>query len=91
MTHATSPNQGESTMPEQGSRSLAGLLDEVRSLMQTRHYSRGTIRSYCHWIQKFVRFHASRQPRELGEQEINRFLTHLAVEERSAPPRRIRP
>lgn len=33
---------------------------------------------------RFVRFHHLRHPEELGEAEVNQFLTHLAVEEKVA-------
>lgn len=32
------------------------------------------------WIRRYVRFHGLRHPGELGEAEITRFLSHLAVE-----------
>jgi len=56
------------------------LLDQVRDAIQTRHYSRRTGRAYVGWIKRFVRFSGMRHPRELGEPEISRFLTHLAVD-----------
>ena len=33
------------------------------------------------WVRRFLRFHGLRPPREMGQAEINAFLTHLAVEE----------
>ncbi|MEW8053228.1 MAG: phage integrase N-terminal SAM-like domain-containing protein, partial [Candidatus Thiodiazotropha sp.] len=39
-----------------------------------------TEKSYIHWIRRFVRFHNRRHPKELGKQEIEAFLTHLAVD-----------
>jgi hypothetical protein len=43
-----------------------------------------TEEAYVGWIRRFVVFHGKRHPRELGEPEINAFLTHLAVKERVA-------
>src|SRR3990167_5627254 len=56
------------------------LIDEVRDLMQRRHYSIHTERSYCEWIQRYVRFHKmqSREDLNEGELKITNFLTHLA-------------
>jgi integron integrase len=54
------------------------LLDQVRDVMRLKHYSLRTERTYCDWIERFIRFHQLRHPRELGEGEVSAFLTHLA-------------
>ena len=36
---------------------------------------------YREGLRRFWRFHQVRHPREMGSQEINAFLTHLAVED----------
>ncbi|MBT3016979.1 MAG: integron integrase [Candidatus Thiodiazotropha sp. (ex Clathrolucina costata)] len=56
------------------------LLEVVRQRLRLRHYSIRTEKSYIHWIRRFVRFHNRRHPKELGKQEIEAFLTHLAVD-----------
>jgi integron integrase len=58
------------------------LLDQVRFAIQTKHYSLRTEESYISWIRRFILFHRKRHPREMGEVEINQFLTHLAVTKR---------
>lgn len=58
------------------------LMDELREAVRSRHYSRRTEQAYCLWVRRFIRFHGMRHPAEMGEREINEFLTHLAVEER---------
>jgi integron integrase len=60
------------------------LLDQVREAIQRKHYSPRTAESYVHWIKRFIFFHHKRHPNELGEPEIEAFLTHLAVEEHVA-------
>ena len=55
------------------------LLDQVRLAIRTKHYSLRTEESYVSWIKRFILFHSKRHPREMGEVEINQFLTHLAV------------
>jgi len=55
------------------------LLDRVRHALRSRHYSRKTEKSYCQWIKRFVIFHHMRHPKEMGETEINAFLSHLAL------------
>ena len=55
------------------------LLDRVRAAIRTLHYSPRTEDSYTHWITRFILFHNRRHPLEMGEPEIGKFLTHLAV------------
>jgi integron integrase len=57
----------------------AKLLDRVKTEIKTRHYSRRTEQAYAGWIKRFIIFHNKRHPLEMGEKEINEFLTHLAV------------
>jgi len=54
------------------------LLEQMRDVMRLKHYSLRTERSYCDWIERFIRFHAMRHPQEMGEAEVSAFLTHLA-------------
>lgn len=60
------------------------LLDQVRDAIRLRHYSLRTEASYLQWIKRFILFHHKRHPREMGEQEITAFLTHLAVDKNVA-------
>jgi len=56
------------------------LLDQVRQVLRTKHYSLRTEKTYIHWIREFILFHGKRHPNQMGEPEINQFLTHLAVD-----------
>jgi integron integrase len=56
------------------------LIDRLREEMRRRHYSRRTEGTYWAWIRRFIFFNGLRHPREMGEQEINKFLSHLAIE-----------
>jgi hypothetical protein len=58
------------------------LLDQMKLALRSRHYSRRTEQTYCLWVRRFVQFHSLRHPAEMGEPEINAFLTHLAVKEK---------
>jgi integron integrase len=51
----------------------------MRQALRTRHYSERTEAAYCQWVRRFILFHGKRHPKEMGEREINKFLTHLAV------------
>lgn len=57
------------------------LLDQLREAFRSRHYSRRTEQTYCHWVKQFIFFHNVRHPAEMAEPEMNQFLTHLAVKE----------
>ncbi len=54
-------------------------MDRYREELQVRHYARRTITTYSQWVKRFLRFHGMRHPRDMGEQEINAFLSHLAT------------
>jgi integron integrase len=56
------------------------LLDRVRIAIRTRHYSLRTEEAYVAWAKRFILFHNKRHPLEMGEVEINRFLSHLAID-----------
>lgn len=55
------------------------LIERLCGELRTRHYSRRTEQAYSLWVRRFVQFHQGRHPDEMGEREINEFLTHLAV------------
>lgn len=59
-----------------------GLIQRYREAMEVRHYARRTVSSYEQWLRRFLRFHQMRHPRQMGEAEINAFLSHLATEEK---------
>ena len=59
-------------------------LDEVRRRLRLEHYSRRTEEAYIGWIRRFILFHGKRHPALLGEAEVTRFLSSLAVERKVA-------
>jgi hypothetical protein len=54
------------------------LLDQVRSVIHVRHYSRRTEEAYTYWIRQFILFHAKRHPIEMGAVEVEAYLSWLA-------------
>ncbi len=54
------------------------LLEQMRDVMRLKHYSFRTEQTYCDWVERFIRFHGLRHPREMAETEVADFLTHLA-------------
>jgi integron integrase len=60
------------------------LLDQVRQTVRRKHYSIRTEEAYVDWIKRYIFFHHKRHPAEMGEQEIEQFLNHLAVQKQVA-------
>lgn len=60
------------------------LLDRLRERIRLMHYSRRTEDTYVYWCRAFIRFHGLRHPVEMGKEEVESFLTHLAVERQVA-------
>jgi integron integrase len=58
------------------------LLDRLHAAIRVRHLSPRTEEAYRHWIKRYLFFHHLRPPQEMGESEINAFLSHLAVQEK---------
>ena len=56
------------------------LIDQLVEAMRTRHYSPRTEQAYVSWVKRYIRFHKMRHPKDMGEPEINAFLTHLATD-----------
>ena len=56
------------------------LLDQVRDRIRVKHYSIRTEQAYLGWIKRFILFHGKRHPLTLGAPDVERFLSHLAVE-----------
>lgn len=61
------------------------LLGQVRERLRYLHYSLRTEQAYVHWIRAFVRWSGLRHPREMGQREVEAFLSHLANERQVAP------
>src|SRR5262249_44128332 len=55
------------------------LLDQVRDAIRLRHLSLRTEAAYLGWIRRFILFHHKRHPNDMGAEEVQAFLSHLAV------------
>ena len=55
------------------------LLDQVRDRVRVKHYSIRTEQAYVDWVRRFVVFSGLRHPNQMGREEVEAFLTHLAV------------
>ncbi|WNZ25421.1 site-specific integrase [Leptolyngbya sp. NK1-12] len=56
------------------------LLDQLRDAIRLKPYAYRTEETYVQWIRRYILFHNKRHPKEMGNAEIEAFLTHLAVE-----------
>lgn len=59
-------------------------MDQIREVMRFHHYAYRTEQTYVDWIVRFVKFHGTIHPRELGRADVEKFLSHLAVNEHVA-------
>lgn len=60
------------------------LEDQLRSAIRFKHFSLRTEESYVGWYRRYVLWHEKKHPAEMGEAEVEAFLTHLAVERKLA-------
>ena len=51
------------------------LLDRVRAMMRTRHYSYETEKRYVYLIRRYIGFHNIRNPADMGAVEVEAFLS----------------
>ena len=61
------------------------LLDRVRFAIRVKQYSTATEKCYVGWVRRFILYHGKRHPAEMGKQEVEEFLTHLAVKRHVSP------
>ena len=55
-------------------------LDQVRRVARLRRYSRRTEDAYIGWIRRFILFHDTRHPDEMGADEVIAFVSSLAID-----------
>lgn len=54
-------------------------ISSVRTRIRAKHYSIHTEKAYVRWIVRFIRHCDMAHPGTVGAEEINSFLTHLAL------------
>ena len=60
------------------------LMDQIDETMSYYHYSRSSKITYSKWIRAYIRFNDIRHPKDMGKPEIERFLSHLAINRKSS-------
>ena len=58
------------------------LMESVHNTARRKHLADATEKRYTYWIRRFILYHGKRHPLTMGRQEIEAFLTHLAVQRR---------
>ena len=56
------------------------LLDQVSDAIRIKHYSLRTEKTYIEWIRRYILFHQKRHPKDMGAEEVQAFITHLATQ-----------
>lgn len=57
-------------------------LEQVANASPIQHQAYRTEQSYVSWVKRFILFHNTRHPRDMGPMEVRAFLTHLTVNRR---------
>lgn len=61
------------------------LMDQVREVLRYYHYAYKTEQSYTAWILQYVKFYGGKtHPRDMGKNEVERFLSYLAEKRKVA-------
>lgn len=68
------------SLPEKSEHAKPKFLEQVRTILRTRHYSLRTEEAYLGWIRRFILFQGKRHPQEMGGAEVAGFLNYLAGE-----------
>jgi integron integrase len=55
-------------------------MEQCREVMRFDRLALRTEEAYLQWIKRFIFFHGKRHPKDMGEAEVEAFLTHLAAE-----------
>ncbi len=55
------------------------ILDRACHLIRLKHYSISTEKTYLSWMERYLLFHNNRDPKEMAAEEVEAFLSHLAV------------
>jgi integron integrase len=60
------------------------LLEQLSDQLRIKHYSLRTENTYISWVRQYILFHNKRHPRDMGAEEINTFISYLALEKKVA-------
>lgn len=72
------PSYPPQKSPATGNPQAPRFLEQVANACRVKHFAYSTEQSYVSWVKRFILFHNKQHPKDMGEQEILAFLTHLA-------------
>ncbi len=55
-------------------------MDQFRTFIRLDGKTYATENTYVHWVKHFIRFHKRRHPREMGVQDVEAYLSYLALQ-----------
>jgi len=61
------------------------LLDILVEKIRFKHYSYSTEKAYYYWCKNYILFHNKKHPKDMGKDEIEKYLTHLAMKQNVSP------
>lgn len=56
----------------------SAFLNEISRFMRQQGMSLRTEKTYIHWMKRYIRFHKLAHPKDLSDEHVVRFLSHLA-------------
>jgi integron integrase len=55
-------------------------MDQFRIFIRSKNLAYKTEKTYCRWVKAYIHYHNKTHPNEMGVNEVNQFLTHLAID-----------
>ncbi len=59
-------------------------IDKLRYVIRAKHLTYKTEQTYCGWIRDFIRFHQMKHPSQLTPEDVDNYLSYLAVRRNSS-------
>lgn len=79
------PENIKSDMGPVLSRAKIKLVDQIKTAIRVRHYSKRTEEAYIRWVTEYIKFHNKKHPAEMGSKEISEFINYLAIRKNVSP------
>ncbi len=57
---------------------MSAFLNSMRDRIRVKQYSYKTEKAYLDWVERYIRFHGIRHPKDMGRDEIESFLSDMA-------------
>ena len=54
-------------------------MDQLRAFIRSKQMAYTTEKSYCRWMADYIRFHRMQHPKDLNDQAIDEYLSHLVL------------